>query len=106
MVAKFKRSKLSKWLIAEDVNCTRWFIVHTQFPRFIGEIFDDEETGGNIIGSPKGKIELIDEPLFITATLANLMREAGDALLKYDKINEIKAEQARSEEEEENLNED
>lgn len=104
MVAKAKKSTLPKWLIAEDVKCTRWFIVHTEFPRFIGEIFDDEETGGNIIGLPKGKIEFIDNVPIGEEThikLARLMREAGEALSDYDEINDMKAEQARHEEGEE-----
>ena len=104
MVAEAKKSTLPKWLIAEDVNCTRWFIVHTEFPRFIGEIFDDDETGGNIIGLPKGKIEMIDQyPISESAgpKLAKLMREAGEALIKYDETNDRKAEQAKREEEEE-----
>ena len=73
-----------KWLIAEDVDCTRWFMIHTEYPRFIAEIFDDEETGGNIIGFPKGEVDFIDNPPTIAPELASLMREAGDALVKYD----------------------
>jgi len=105
MVAKSEPVKLPKWLIAEDVECSRWFIVHTEFPRFIGEIFDDEETGGNIIGFPKGKIVMIDNvPIDESAgpKIARLMREAGDALQKYDAINEAKAEESRRLEAEDN----
>ena len=106
MVMKAKKSTLPKWLIAEEVNCTRWFMVHTEFPRFIGEIFDDEETGGNIIGLPKGEIEFIDNIPIGEKThikLARLMREAGEALIEYDEINDMKAEQAKREEEEDSL---
>lgn len=98
MVTKTKKSTLPKWLIAEDVECTREFMVHTEFPRFIGEIFDDEETGGSIIGFPKGDIEFIDNVNIddkSPAKLAKLMREAGDALAMYDDINEQKADEAR-----------
>lgn len=99
MICKAKPNRLPKWLIAEDVNCTRWFIVHTQFPRFIAEIFDDEETGGSIIGFPKGEVKLIDKPVPDAQKLARLMRQAGEALNDYDEISEIKAEQAKKEEE-------
>jgi hypothetical protein len=101
VVAKAKKSKLPKWLIAEDVQCTRWFIVHTEFPRFVGEIFDNEEVGGNIIGFPKGEVVMIDSYPIDRRTapaIAKLMREAGDALLKYDAINDQKAKEAEEDE--------
>ena len=94
MVAKSKKTNIPKWLIAEDVECSRWFIVHTQFPRFVAEIFDDEETGGNIIGFPKGEVVMIDQyPVDESAasSLAKLMREAGEALTRYDQNNEADA---------------
>ena len=90
MVSPLKKTELPKWLIAEDVSCARWFIVHTEFPRFIGEIFDDEE-GGNVIGLPKGEVILIDQyPADESAAveLARLMREAGEALNLYGVVNE------------------
>ena len=86
---------LPEWLIAEDVNCQRQFIVHTEAPRFIGEIFDDDEGIGNIIGFPKGEMVWIDDPPLDAAYLARLMREADDALNDYDERNELEYEKAK-----------
>lgn len=94
MVSKFKETGLPKFLIAEDVACEKWFIVHTEFPRFIGEIFDNDD-GTQTIGFPKGEIVMIDNyPADENAgsKLAKLMRQAGDALVEYDRNNEEKAE--------------
>jgi hypothetical protein len=101
MVSKPKNTHLPKWLIAEDVACEKWFIIHTEFPRFIGEIIENDD-GSQTIGFPKGEIEMIDNyPADEKAAqkLAPLMRQAGEALTEYDEISEIKAEQARLEEE-------
>lgn len=91
--------ELPEWLIAEDHACTRWFIMHTCSPRFIAEIFDDEETGGNIFGSPAGEIIWLDEPPLNPQRAARLMRRAGDALARYDDLNEIEAERSRQDDE-------
>lgn len=95
MVSKFKETGLPKWLIAEDVACEKWFIVHTEFTRFIGEIFDNAD-GTQTIGFPKGKIVMIDNyPVDENADkkLAKLMRQAGDALIEYDRNNEEKTQE-------------
>ena len=88
-------SDLPKWLIGEDISCQHQFMVHTQTPRFIAEIFDDDEGLGNIIGFPKGEVIWIDEPPLDGEILARLMREAGEALNAYDERNEIEYEKAK-----------
>ena len=88
-------TNLPKWLIAEDVSCLRQFIIHTESPRFVGEIFDDDEGIGNIIGFPKGEIIWIDDPPMDASALAKIMRQAGDALMEYDDRNEAEYEKAK-----------
>lgn len=100
MPGPHKQTNIPKWLIAEDVRCERWFIMHTEWPRFVGEIFEDEETGVETIGFPEGEIEFVDQVNFGQKTaqkMARLMREAGEALELYDAINEEKAEHDRLE---------
>jgi len=90
---------LPKWIIGENVDCNRDFIMHTEYPRFIAEIFDSDDGTYNIIGAPKGEVIFIDEPEPDVTAIAKLMREAGDALAMYDEVNETKAEIAKIEEE-------
>jgi hypothetical protein len=68
-----------RWLIAENIDGSRQYIIHTHKPRFIAEILDNEEGGNDI-----GEFEFIDEPAFDAAALAKLGREAGDALVQYE----------------------
>lgn len=75
---------IDKWLIGESVDGVRQYIVHTQPPRFIGLIEDDDGT------SVINQLEWIDEPVLggdpssDAAAVAQLMREAGEALAEYD----------------------
>ena len=72
-------AKFDKWLIAENLDGSRQYIVHTQTPRFIGEILDNE-LGGNDVSD----FEWLDEPPLNAQILARLMREAGEAIAEYD----------------------
>lgn len=51
--------------------------MHTEYPRFIGEIFDDGSIEG-VVWIDKHEVSALD--------WARLMREAGEALDKYDQI--------------------
>ncbi len=82
-------SKFDKWLIAENVDGNRQYIIHTHRPRFIAEVLDNEVCGNNIT-----EFEWIDDPWEfykdkatddIASILARLAREAGDALNEYDR---------------------
>lgn len=64
-----------RWLISESIDGSREYIVHTQWPRFIGLVEDDD--GGVVIN----KIQWLDEPHHGEA--ARLMREAGEAWAEY-----------------------
>ena len=83
MVRFNKSMNLPRWLFGENMNGKRQFIFHTHEPRFIGEIFDND-SGGNDIEN----VQFIDDQpeIFdgIEKELAKLMREAGEALAKYD----------------------
>ena len=73
---------LPRWLFAEDVKGKRQFILHTHEPRFIGEIFDNDDGGSDI-----ENVQFFESPEIVAETaskMARLMREAGEALLKYD----------------------
>jgi len=72
-------SKLDRWLIAENIESSRQYIIHTQQPRFIGEILDNEDGGNDVT-----ELIWIDEPPPNAGFLARLMREAGDAINDYD----------------------
>ena len=72
-------SKFDRWLIAESIDSERQYIVHTHTPRFVAEILYDAE-GGNYIDD----FDFIDEPPADPQYLAQVMREAGQALAEYD----------------------
>lgn len=77
---KMAYTKFDRWLIAENIDGSRQYIIHTQKPRFIGEIMDNE-IGGNDVTD----FIWLDEPPKDVQFLALLMREAGDAIAEYDK---------------------
>ncbi|MGD0077028.1 MAG: hypothetical protein ABSB91_00220 [Sedimentisphaerales bacterium] len=101
--------RLPEWLIAEEVKCERWFMVHTSQPQFIAEILEDDE-GTQRIGFPDGHTMML-EPMSQEAQFAwtkrdpmkyaRLMTAAGKALTKYDRINDLKARQGEEEENDE-----
>lgn len=43
-----------EWLIADDSNAQRWYIVHTTEPAFIAEIFDNDDDEGIVGGFSVG----------------------------------------------------
>ncbi|NIP26662.1 MAG: hypothetical protein GWN94_19825 [Phycisphaerae bacterium] len=73
-------AKFDKWLIAENVDGSRQYIIHTQEPRFIGEILDNEEGGKDV-----NEFIWLDEPPLDVSFMARLMREAGEAINEYDR---------------------
>ena len=65
--------KIPKFLYAKESE--RHFVIHTQFPKFIGEFIKQPD------GSYTMEPELIDNPSVKSGdekTFAKLMREAGD----------------------------
>ena len=72
-------SFIDKWLIAEGSDSDRWYVVHTQFPRFIMEMQDSDECGYE-----SGHCEIFDECLD-ASLLAKLAREAGEVFAEYDR---------------------
>ena len=77
-----------RWLVAENIDGSRQYIIHTDRPRFIAEIFDNDNGGNDI-----GEFEFIDDPFEFYSSLtkddmaaacAKLARQAGDALNQYD----------------------
>jgi hypothetical protein len=78
IATEFERT-FPKWLIGDSAD-DRIFVIHLHWPRFVGEVLEDN--------SPATRIEptFIDGPGGLTAPeLARLMRQAGDFYL-----NEIK----------------
>jgi hypothetical protein len=73
-------SQFEEWLIGENVDGSRQYIVHTLPPRFIGEIIDNEEGGNDMTD-----FQFFDDPPADPVYLARLMREAGDAINEYDR---------------------
>jgi hypothetical protein len=76
-------SQIDKWLIGEGTDTGRWYVVHTQFPRFVIEMCDRD--GG---GYESGPVEMLDECLDVSL-LARLAREAGELFAEYDKQGEL-----------------
>jgi len=76
-------SKL-RWIFGENGTGERQFIIHLEPPRFIGEIFDDLDDPANAQNIKV--IEWIDAPGHDASFLARLMREAGAALIEYDRL--------------------
>lgn len=72
--------RLDEWLIGENLDGDRQYIVHTQYPRFVGEIIDND-AGGNDVTS----FDWLDEPPLDATIMARLMREAGEAIAEYDR---------------------
>ena len=73
-------TKFDEWLVGENVDGSRQYIIHTLTPRFVGEIVDND-AGGNDVA----EFEFYDEPPADPAYLARLMSEAGDAINEYDR---------------------
>lgn len=67
------------WLVAEGTDSGRWFVIHTQQPRFVMEIGDADDGGYQ-----SGDVMLIDECLD-ASMLASLAREAGEVFAEYDR---------------------
>lgn len=83
---------LPRWLIDDTADITngRVFVVHTQAPRFIGELLPEDEAtldGVEISGLPFGqvltRILWFDEPEF---EIDELCRSLIDALLHHDGV--------------------
>jgi len=72
--------RLDEWLIAENVDGSRQFILHSQYPRFVGEIVDNDRGGSDVT-----EFEWMDEPPLDATIMARLMREAGEAIAEYDR---------------------
>lgn len=75
---------LPRWIFGEDATGERQFIIHMQSPRFIGEIFNDPDAPAE--AQDIRIVEWIDAPGVDALFLARLMREAGDALIEYDRL--------------------
>lgn len=75
---------LPRWLIDDTVGLSdaRIFIVHTQVPRFIGELLPEDEAGidGITLAAPFGQVVCgiiwIDDPVFDADELLGSMAEA------------------------------
>ena len=74
---------LPKFLYAEDLEGDREFVIHNHWPRFIMEFVDGQGTPH--LWDPEAEVIKMElaagrEP---AATLARLMREAGDFFVAY-----------------------
>uniref|UniRef100_A0A6M3JCA5 Uncharacterized protein n=1 Tax=viral metagenome TaxID=1070528 RepID=A0A6M3JCA5_9ZZZZ len=77
-------SFIDKWLVAEGcddegTNSGRWYIIHTQYPRFVIEICDRDDGGYE-----SGESEVFDDCLD-AAIFTRLSREAGEIFASYDR---------------------
>ena len=70
---------IDTWLIAEGSDSGRWFVVHTQQPRFILEMTDTNDGGYE-----SGETMMIDKCLD-ASRLASLARQAGEVFVEYDR---------------------
>jgi hypothetical protein len=91
-------AKIDEWLIAENIEGDRTYIVHWPYPQFIAEVHDFDGRTVPVTGavSTDGTIcvELVefgDEKNFIekhgekaAKKIAKLMRQACDAVQEYD----------------------
>lgn len=67
------------WLVAEGTDSGRWYVVHTQRPRFIVEMCDIDGDGYE-----SGETVMIDGCLD-ASLLAALARQAGEVFARYDR---------------------
>jgi hypothetical protein len=88
-----KKKEFDRWIFGEGLDGKRQYVFHSQYPRFVAEIFDAAD-GGNFIGD----FDFIDSSPLDATILAALARDAGDALFEYDKILAEDLRQAESEE--------
>ncbi len=70
---------IDEWLVAEGTNSDRWYVVHTQFPRFVIEMCDNDYGGYE-----SGEFDCFDE-CPDASLLAKLARQAGEIFRDYDK---------------------
>jgi len=71
-------SFIDEWLVAEGTESGRWYVVHTQYPRFLMEISDRDDCGYE-----SSHTEIYDECLD-ASLLARLARQAGEVFARYD----------------------
>lgn len=75
-------SFIDEWLIAEGDRSGRWYVVHTQHPRFVLEIIDADDGGYE-----SGECEVIDfTPDAVL--IARLARRAGEVFAQWDRKHE------------------
>lgn len=68
-----KFDKYPKFIIGKNLDASRWFIIHTQYPKFIGEFIDNSM-----------QPDFLDDISGLSAEeCARIMREAGDAFAEY-----------------------
>lgn len=71
-------SFIDEWLVAEGTDSGRWYVVHTQYPRFLMEISDSQDGGYD-----SGQVNLYDVCLD-SSFLARLARQAGEVFARYN----------------------
>ena len=84
---------MPRWLIDDTagISAARVFVVHTEFPRFFGELMPDDEhdPAGATIAAPFGwtlcRIEWIDR-VPATAIDEGLVRSLGQAVSHWDAV--------------------
>lgn len=67
-----------KWIIGDGTETGREYLIHTEYPRFIG-IIDLFSTDHNNLKD----ITFLDELRPDASKIATLMREAGEAIAQY-----------------------
>lgn len=85
-----KKGNLPKFLFAEDLKGSRYFVIHCHKPRCVIEFTEDEEGFEN--GQVIEEIDKFTPENFgcsdddYTIAVARLMRQSGEFLSKYDTI--------------------
>ena len=94
--------KVPKFLIAEDPQCTTWYVVHTQRPKFVAEFhrYRIDFTSIDVFDREDGAVEFfgddvcwLDDPFGgeqppDASEMAKLARQAGDAIAEFDRNSE------------------
>lgn len=71
--------KFDKWIIGSGLDMGAEYIVHTEYPRFIGMVQFAEE----MVPSGITEITFMDDVRPDAMEIARLMRQAGDAAATY-----------------------
>lgn len=94
MVAPMEFERTPEWLLGEDVDGGRQFVIHTATPAFIAEIFEDDDPAGILdqisfhcpSGQSLARFYWYDDAVTDEKEFIALCSRAAEFIAEYDRI--------------------